>query len=189
MLNYLAIWLWNDGYQPGRIADSGHSVLVPAQNFATRDGWVAVICFKEKFWERLCARLGRADLLDDPRFGRFPDRLAHKAELLAILKPIFAARSTAEWTGLLSGDVPCAAVNDLETALAEPQLAARGMIAEIEHPRRGTIREVGCPIRMDGAEMPLRPAPLLGEQTDEVLAEAGYSLAEIAALRAGGVVR
>ena len=63
------------------------------------------------------------------------------------------------------------------------------MIAEIEHPRRGTIREVGCPIRMDDAAMPLRHAPLLGEQSDEVLAEAGYSAAEIATLRDAGVVR
>ena len=188
-LSYLAIWSWNDDYRPGRIADSGHAVLVPAQNFATRDGWVTVICFKEKFWERLCGKVGRDDLLRDPRFESFSDRLANKAELLAILKPIFAARTTAEWIALLTGEVPCAPVNDLATALAEPQVAARGMIAEIEHPRRGTIREVGCPIRMDDAAMPLRHAPLLGEQTDEVLVQAGYSVAEITALRDAGVVR
>ena len=187
MLNYLAIWSLNLGYRPGRIADSGHSVLVPAQNFATADGTIAVVCFKEKFWERLCAKLGRPELAEDPRFRRFRDRLAHKDELLAILKPIFAARPSAEWTALLGAEVPSAPVNDLETALREPQLAAREMIVTIEHPTAGPIREVGCPIKI-GAPPPLRPAPRLGEHAEEILAEAGIGEDELAKLRAEGVI-
>jgi len=189
MLNYLAIWSLNDGFEPGRIADSGHPVLVPAQNFATADGTIAVICFKEKFWERLCERIDRPELASDARFLRFPDRLAHKAELLAILKPIFASRSTAEWVGLLTGQVPCAPVNDLAAALRDPQLLARDMIVEIEHPTRGPIREVASPIKMDGRSMPLAPAPALGEHTDEVLREAGIDHGEIESLRSAGVIR
>jgi crotonobetainyl-CoA:carnitine CoA-transferase CaiB-like acyl-CoA transferase len=118
-----------------------------------------------------------------------PLSLAGVRILAAILKPIFATKATAEWIALLTGEVPCAPVNDLATALAEPQVVARGMIAEIEHPRRGTIRDFGCPIRMDDATMPLRHAPLVGEQTEEVLMQAGYSAAEIAALHDAGIVR
>jgi crotonobetainyl-CoA:carnitine CoA-transferase CaiB-like acyl-CoA transferase len=162
-------------------------VLVPAQNFATADGTIAVVCFKEKFWERLCAKLGRPELAEDPRFRRFPDRLAHKDELLAILKPIFAARPSAEWAVLLGGEVPSAPVNDLETALREPQLAAREMIVTVEHPTAGPIREVGCPIKV-GAPPPLRPAPRLGEHADEVLEQAGIGRDERADLRAAGVL-
>jgi crotonobetainyl-CoA:carnitine CoA-transferase CaiB-like acyl-CoA transferase len=188
MLSYLAIWYLNDDFQPGRTADSGHYVLVPAQNFATADGTVAVICFKEKFWERLCERIGREDLAREPRFRRFPDRLEHKEELVAILKPVFAARPTAYWIELLTGHVPCAPVNDLAAGLAEPQVAAREMIVEIEHPRRGTIREVGSPIKLSGEPMPLRPAPALGADTEELLREAGFTDAEIAELERSGVV-
>jgi crotonobetainyl-CoA:carnitine CoA-transferase CaiB-like acyl-CoA transferase len=189
MLNYLAIWQQNEGFVPGRIADSGHSVLVPAQNFATADGTVTVICFKEKFWQRLCERIGRAELAADPRFATFADRLSRKAELLSILKPIFAARRTSEWIATLGGAVPCAPVNSLAEALAEPQVLAREMIVEVDHPVRGKIREVGSPVKIDGPPMPRRRAPLLGEHTDEILGEAGVSPAEIEALRAAGVVR
>ncbi len=188
MLNYLAIWYLNEGFQPGRIADSGHPVLVPAQNFATVDGTVAVVCFKEKFWERLCDRIGRSDLAQDPRFLRFADRLAHKSELIAILRPLFATRTTAEWVQILSGQVPCAAVNDLPAALADPQVLARDMIVEIEHPTRGRIREVGSPIKLEGSSMPLAPAPALGQHTSEILREAGVSAEEIAALRRDQVI-
>lgn len=187
MLNYLATWSLNLDYRPGRVADSGHAVLVPAQNFATADGTMAVICFKEKFWERLCAKIGRPELAEEARFRRFPDRLAHKEELLAILKPIFATRTTAEWIALLEGVVPCAPVNDLETALAEPQLAARDMIVTVDHPTAGPIRQVGCPIKV-GAPPPLRRAPRLGEHGDEILDEIGVGEAERAALREAGVL-
>lgn len=187
MLNYLAIWKLNDGFEPGRIADSGHSALVPAQNFPTADGTIAVICFKEKFWTRLCRLVGRPELADDPRFPTFRERLANKAVLIPILRDVFASRTTAEWIALLSGEVPCAPVNDLAAALADPQVAARRMIVEVEHPVRGTIREVGTPVKVDGAHPPLRPAPRLGEGTVALLEEAGFSREEIDGLVSDGV--
>lgn len=188
MLSYLAIWYLNDGFEPGRVADSGHPVLVPAQNFATQDGTVAVICFKEKFWERLCDLLDRHDLKTDRRFARFPERLANKEALLSILRPIFAVETTARWIDRLSGQVPCAPVNDLPAALRDPQVLARDMIVEVRHPVRGVIREVASPIKLAGSPAPLRPAPRLGEHTEEILSAVGFTTGEIADLRQQAVI-
>ena len=150
MLSYFAIWSLNREWAPQRVEDSGHQTLVPAQNFPTSDGWIVVFCNKQKFWEALLDALELPELATDARFATFPDRFDHKAALLAILKPRFAARTTDEWLRRLQGRVPCAPVNTLEEALADEQVRQREMILEIEHPRFGTLREVASPIKTDG---------------------------------------
>lgn len=188
MLSYFAIWSLNRGWEPRRVADSGHQTLVPAQNFATRDGWLVVFCSKEKFWGALVDALELPELARDARFASFDARLAHKEALLAILEPRFAARTTAEWLGRLRGRVPCAPVNSMREALDDEQIRQRGMILEVEHPEFGTLREVASPIRTEGAVTRPAPAPRLGEHTDALLRELlRYTPDRIAALRASGV--
>jgi crotonobetainyl-CoA:carnitine CoA-transferase CaiB-like acyl-CoA transferase len=85
MLSYFAIWSLNRDWAPGRVADSGHQTLVPAQNFRTRDGWIVIFCNKDKFWTALVDALDLPDLKADARFATFADRLTHKAALLELL--------------------------------------------------------------------------------------------------------
>ena len=187
MLSYFATWALNREWEPGRVEDSGHQTLVPSQNFPTRDGWLVVFCAKEKFWRSLAETLGLPHLTADPRFTTFADRLAHKRELLAILKPRFLTRTTGEWLDALRGRVPCAPVNSVRQALDDEQVRHREMILEVDHPVFGVIREVASPIKMDGAVRRPAPAPRLGEHTEAICRDLlGYPADRIAALRAAG---
>lgn len=189
MLSYFAIWSLNRDWEPGRVADSGHQTLVPAQNFPTRDGWIVIFCNKDKFWQSLVERMGLGELARDRRFATFPDRLAHKDDLIPILRERFRARTSAEWLGLLRGHVPCAPVNTVPQALEDEQVRAREMILEVEHPGFGRMREVASPIKTEGAITAPARGPRLGEHTDEILRDVlGYGERTIQGLRAKGVI-
>jgi crotonobetainyl-CoA:carnitine CoA-transferase CaiB-like acyl-CoA transferase len=189
MLSYFAIWTLNRDWTADRTRDSAHQTLVPAQNFPTRDGWIVIFCNKEKFWRDLVETLGAPELAEDPRFGSFPDRFTHREALLPLLRERFVTRTTADWLDRLRGRVPCAPVNDVRQALADPQVLARDMIVEVEHPEFGTLREVRSPVRTEGEVRQPRRAPRLGEDTDDILREVlGYGEGTIARLRAAGVI-
>ena len=116
----------------------GPPELVPFQNFPTADGWIVVACAKEKFWRRLAEVLGRPELATDTRFATYDDRRRNQAELQLVLDELLSVKSAADWVELLAdAGVPCAPVNDVAQALAEPQTIARGMIVETEHPHWG----------------------------------------------------
>jgi len=189
MLSYFAVWTLNHDWIAERTRHSAHQTLVPAQNFPTRDGWIVVFCNKDKFWRDLVDALGAPELADDPRFGTFADRFTHREALLPRLRARFVTRTTAEWLERLRGRVPCAPVNDVRQALADPQVRAGDMIVEVEHPEFGTLREVRSPVRTEGeVRRPLR-APRLGEHTDLILRELlSYSDSTIERLRAGGII-
>jgi len=184
MLNYMAAWHWNLGWTPSRLPDGAHQSLVPSQTFATKDGFVVIMCMKEKFWRRLCDRIGHSEWAEDPRFATFADRLAHRELLVGRLREVFAQRSTAEWVALLEGEVPCAPVQSLVEALSDPQVQARGLRVPVEHPRYGTVWEVGCPIRYADCIPRYRAASPLGADSERVLADwLGMSAEEIAHYR------
>ena len=188
MLNYMAAWTLNRDWRPARQREGAHQSLVPSQSFQTSDGWLVLMCMKEKFWKRLAERMGLAHLTDDPRFRTFADRLAHRAELTAILRPEFARRTTAAWIERLRGYVPVAPVYDVEATLADPHVLAREMVVELEHPVFGRIRETGCPIKVAGVQPRYAPASALGADTAAILADVGIDGAALAALRARGAV-
>jgi len=187
-LAYLGAWHLTEGYQPVRQPDSAHPSQVPSQILPTRDGHIVVMCAKEKFYQNLVKALGVPELVDDPRFRTAPDRMKHRDALVAILKPLTQTRTTAEWMGLLKGDVPCAPVNTVEEALADRQAVADGMIEALPHWQFGIVRQPASPIKIDGDRASSVRGPALGEHTDEVLDLIGVEPGEVRRLRDEGVI-
>jgi succinate---hydroxymethylglutarate CoA-transferase len=187
-LSYLATWYLNEGHEQGREARSAHPSLTPSQLFRTRDGHIFLMCNKEKFWPALAQAIERPELADDPEFRRFPDRLAHRARLTALLDEALARRTTAEWLARFAGKVPAAPVNGLGAALDSDFARERGRIAAVPHPERPDFRMVASPFDFAGEAMPLKPAPALGADTEAILGACGFSAERIAALRRDGVV-
>lgn len=170
MLTYPAVWHLNTGYQPTRTASSAHPSLVPFQAFQAMDGWLVVACPKEKFWTRLTKAIGLDELADHANYRTFADRFAHRDQLVALLQERFLQRPVAVWLEVLQpAGVPCAPVNNVEQALADPQVAARSMVLSAEHPRFGTVRTIASPVRVGAGGASPRRAPQMGEDTVAML--------------------
>lgn len=163
---------------------SGHPEIVPYQAFPAQDGWLFVAVWVDRLWEPFCKAVGLDALASDPRFAARADRLAHRGELEAILAPVFRARPVAHWMEALEqADVLCAPINDYPGLVRHPQIVAAGFIAEQDHPRAGRFKTIATPVRLEKTPGTIRsPAPALGEHSRDVLAEAGFTAAEIEAL-------
>ncbi|MCF2526491.1 CaiB/BaiF CoA transferase family protein [Yinghuangia soli] len=189
MLAYVGVWHLNAAYRPARTRNSAHPSMVPFQNFATKDGWIVVGCAKEKFWQRLAAVVGRPEWGEpDGRYGTFARRSEHAEELLGQLGGIFRSRTSAEWLAELGpAGVPCAPVNSVAEALADPHAEARGLLVETGHPHYGTLRNLASPVRVGDLPPKYRRAPRRGEDQAYVLCDLlGYDADRIAALAEGG---
>jgi succinate--hydroxymethylglutarate CoA-transferase len=187
-LNYLATWFLNEGHAQGREPRSAHPSLTPSQLYRTADGWIFIMCNKQKFWPVLCAKIGRPDWADDKRFATFKARLANRATLTGLLDDALSTRSTADWLARFAGEVPAAPVHDIENALTSAFVTNEDRVWSYAHPERADFRMVAPAFRLPGTEMPRNPAPALGADTDAVLREIGYSADRIAGLRAAGVI-
>ena len=186
--SYPALWYMNEGDETRRTPRSAHPTATPSQMFRAADGWMFVMCQLPKFWDVLVERLGRVDLRDDPRFATNAGRLAHRAELTEVLDAHFEQKPMAHWQDLLAGHVPVAPVYELGAALDNPWLQTIGLRDRVHHPDRPDMEVLASPIKLDGARLPNRAAPLLGADSDAILAELGYDAGEIDALRSSGVV-
>jgi crotonobetainyl-CoA:carnitine CoA-transferase CaiB-like acyl-CoA transferase len=190
LLTYMGtMWLTN-GELP-QPPGSAHEYTVPWQAFRVKDGYVVVATRQDAFWRKLCQALGRPDLDEDERFKTNAQRVQHRAILVPELEAILAAKTIDEWMALFKEfDVPAAPVNNLDRAFAEPPVAERGMIAEYDHPKAGKVRLPGNPIRMSDMGTISKPAPLLGEHTDEILTGIlGLPAERIAGLKEKGVIK
>ncbi|MEC9370415.1 MAG: CoA transferase [Pseudomonadota bacterium] len=186
--NYLATWYLNKGESQQRLPRSAHPSLVPCQLYRTGDGWIFIMCNKEKFWAALCDALGHAEWKDDPRFRTFTERLEHRDEITRILDQALSERSTEQWLEILSGTVPVAPVNDIAQALDNPFVAEEGRLQSLTHPTDGTYRMVANPVRSSEGETPSQPAPGLGQHTNDLLDELGYSKERIDGLRDKSII-
>jgi len=190
LLTYIAQYFWADGRVPGRVG-SGHASVVPYQAFPTRDGHVVVAVFAEKFWAGFCRAIERPDLAADPRFDSNPKRVERRGELVPILEAVFPARETADWLDRLQREgVPVAPINSVDQVVTDPQVLLRQMVVDLDHPKLGTLRTLGTPIKAVG-EPSFRPLPPpgLGEHTETVLRRLlGYAPERIDALRRERVI-
>jgi crotonobetainyl-CoA:carnitine CoA-transferase CaiB-like acyl-CoA transferase len=187
-LNYPGTWFLNAGAVTGRTARSGHPSLTPSQLYRTKDGWIFIMCNKEKFWGVLADALGKPAWKTDPDFATFKARLANRDRVTLMLDEALMARTTGEWIEHFAGKVPCSPVYDVAQALENAFVAERGGVSDYAYPQGGAARMVTAPIRFPGVNLPANAAPSMGAHTIEQLRAAGYSDERIAALNAAGAI-
>ncbi len=187
-LNYVGAWFLNESHNQGREPRSAHPSLTPSQLFATADGWIFIMCNKQKFWPALCAAVGLAELASDPRFADYPARLANRAELTDRLDAALMRQPTATWLQRFAGSVPAAPVNDVAQALSSDFVRSEDRVWTYPHPRRPDFRMAAPAFRLPGEVMPRAAAPEFGADTDSVLRGIGYGADRIAALRTAGTI-
>lgn len=179
-----------DGIVPGPMG-TAYGMLLPYQTFRTQTRDIAIGIGSDKLWKRFCPLLGLAHLVDDPRYVTNAARNANRDTLIATLQETFLTKTYEAWEAvLLPAGIPMGAINTMDAVMDHPQVAARGALVECEHPVAGRVRMVAPPVAL--SETPgsvRRPAPLVGEHTDDVLRERlGMSDAEIARLQAVGAI-
>jgi crotonobetainyl-CoA:carnitine CoA-transferase CaiB-like acyl-CoA transferase len=169
---YEAAHVFATGERPARLGQA-HRGGAPYQVFRTADGWVTVGPNTQPLWRKFCAAIGRPELVQDARFKDNPSRVANRPALAALLQEVLAQKSTTYWVDLLTAaGVPVGPVKTYDEVFIDPQATAREMVAEIDHPAAGVMRTLGIPVKLSQTPGALRrPAPLLGEHTEEVLAE------------------
>ena len=177
--------------EPPQRAGSAHPTLVPYQTFqCSDDKYINVGVATERLWQRFCKALQREDLIEMPEYALNKDRVNNRTKLVPLLQQEFNQRPVAEWLRILEeASVPCGSINDLADVFSDPQVLARDMLLEVEHPSAGKIKQSGIPIKF--SETPGfidRPPPLLGEHTTEILLQLGYTREDITSLKKSGVV-
>ncbi|MCC6075833.1 CaiB/BaiF CoA transferase family protein [Pseudomonas sp. GCM10022188] len=184
-LNYLTT-----GVAPRRLGNA-HPNIVPYQDFPTADGDFILTVGNDGQFRKFCEVAGHPEWADDPRFANNSARVAHRAELIPLIRQATVFKTTAEWVAALEdAGVPCGPINDLAQVFADPQVLARGLKVDLPHSLGGTAPGVASPLRLSATPVEYRNAPpLLGEHTEQVLRERLSLDGEaIAALRAGGVI-
>jgi crotonobetainyl-CoA:carnitine CoA-transferase CaiB-like acyl-CoA transferase len=179
-----------DGVVPEPMG-TAYKALLPYQTFQTKTKDLALAVGSDRLWRIFCPIMGLEEMTDDPRFTTNAARVANRAELIAKLQGVFLTKSYEAWEELLlKHGIPVGAINPIDRVVEHPQVKARGMIVESDHPVAGKVRIVGVPVKLSETPGSVRePAPLLGQHTDEVLGTyLRMSDAEIAALRQAGVI-
>ncbi len=177
------------GTAPGPMG-SAHPLNAPYQAFETTDGWITLGAANQANWLKLLDLIEAPELGDDPRFADNHGRITHRVELAEALAPIIRTRTSADWLARLeAAGVPAGPVLDVAAMHRDPQTLAREMVTEAPHTKLGPVKTLGVPVKFSATPGGItRGAPLLGEHTREVLAEYGYSEAEVEALIGDGAV-
>jgi len=164
---------------------SAHRMFAPYQAIHCADGYITLGTANDRLFRRFCDLLAHPEWATDPQFADNQTRLENQAELAAQIEAVTGQQPRAHWIALFdANEIPCGPINNYEQVFADPHIAAREMAVDVEHPTLGRMRALGSAIKMsDTPTNPRRRAPMLGEHTEAVLEEYGFSAEEIAALR------
>lgn len=166
---YEAASYFANGQRPEKLGQ-GHRGSAPYQVFQTRDGWLTIGAAQQNFFVKLCAMIGKPELATDPRFKANALRVKNNAAIVAILQEAVIQRTSAEWMAALEAEgIPAGPVMYHDEVFTDPQVLARGMVAEVEHAKAGRQKTLGVPIKMSATPGGVRrPAPALGQHDDEI---------------------
>jgi formyl-CoA transferase len=190
----LSVWEATEYFSGMGVPDalgSAHRMNAPYQAIRCADGYITLGAANERLFRRLAEVLGHADWTLRSEFADNASRVRNRQALADRIESITSQQPRAHWLALLeANDIPCGPINDYAQVFADPQVVAREMVVETEHPTLGHLRTLGSPIKMSATPPDVsRRAPMLGEHTDAVLAEAGFDAREIAVLRQSGAVK
>ncbi len=189
-LSYPATWYLNQAHRTTRLERSAHPSTVPCQLYKTADGYVFVMAMLDKFWQEFVRGIGRDQWLSDPRFADFAARRAHRLLLTELIDAALQTQQTAYWLKLFQAKLPIAPVLDIAQALDNPFVERRALIAEIAHAAaaNGKLRVLQNPILLDGERIAAKACSALGADAQSLLAELGFSSADIALMKAERVI-
>jgi crotonobetainyl-CoA:carnitine CoA-transferase CaiB-like acyl-CoA transferase len=196
MLDGQVSWLT---YQAGRYLASGnvperigsaHPLIVPYQDFEASDGFINIAAGNDNLWKKFCAVTDLNDIADDPKFATNPKRVENRDEVVAIVSKKIKTKTMQEWLDILNdAGVPCGPIYTVDQIFKDPQVLAREMLVEIDHPKCGKIQVTGSPIKLSEtpAEITTHP-PMLGEHNSSILQEFGFSEEDITKLKEDKVI-
>ena len=190
----LSVWEASEYFSgtgvPQRLG-SAHRMSAPYQAIRCADGYITLGAANDRLFHRLCDLLGHPEWATDPAFANDTARVKNQRDLAARIEAVTEGAPRAHWLAALEGrDIPCGPINTYAEVLEDPHVRAREMVIETDHPTLGWVRTLGTPLKLSETPLtPGRPAPLLGQHTDEVLAEVGFGTEEIVRFRIAGVVK
>ncbi|HUE88720.1 MAG TPA: CoA transferase [Vicinamibacterales bacterium] len=189
LLTYQAGNYFASGQVPARMGNR-HPTIVPYESFHASDGEFVIAGGNDEIWRRLCHVIGRPELAEDARYRTNKDRVVRYDEVRAELERALETGTRDEWVrALTAAGVPCGSVREISEVLADPQIAARNMVAEVQHATIGPARVINSPVKLSQTPASVRTAPpILGQHTTAVLRELGYDTAQIESLKSSRVV-
>lgn len=169
---------------------SGHPVIVPYQAFKAKDVFINIAVGNDQLWERFCKAVGLEKVMDDPKFATNAKRVENREEIVKIICDLIATRNGEEWLKILTdAGVPCGPIYTLDKIFTDPQVLHRQMLKELDHPKAGRIKVTGIPIKLSDTPGEIKTAPpVLGQHTQEILSELGYSDQEVEELHKEKVI-